>query len=358
MSNLNQILRESLDRFASGEPRQEHLEMSLKHACEWSRACRGHLFEYLPETHQLRTVASWHEGQLLSGPAPDDPPFLQHPFAADHNNSFYKMVSLDQVHYLGPQGFLDQVWPGTRPWHEGLGHRCALALPLVASGRALGEMAIVFKHEVDWAELPLAGLLVLSAQAGLAMLLEQLEAQNRRMVVDQERQRLARELHDGVAQILTETLVELRQGSAPERLENLLRQALQDARHSVRALRAPGLDRCLHDALQKLAPQLHVRGTPRSLDEELEHQLYRVVQEGLSNATRHASARSIQVILTYEQETLELTVEDDGQGFDLAVSGPGFGLKGMRERVELAGGQLEVRSAPGQGTSLKVRFAT
>lgn len=329
--------------------------MSLKHACEWSRACRGHLFEYLPDSHQLRTVASWHEGELRSGPAPDDPPFLQHPFAADHNNSFYKMVSQDQVRYLGPQGFLEQVWPGTRDWHQSLGHRCAVALPLVASGRALGEMAIIFHHEVDWAELPLAGLRVLSAQAGLAMLLEQLEQQNRQMVLDQERQRLSRELHDGVAQILSETLSELRQGSDPQRLENLLRQALQDARQSVSALRPPGLQGCLHEALQQLAPQLQLEGTPRPLEQELEHQLFRVAQEGLGNAARHASASRINLTLRYLEQSLELHLEDNGRGFDPTAPSSGFGLRGMRERVELAGGQLEIHSQPGL-TSLKVCF--
>ncbi|MBS2040659.1 sensor histidine kinase [bacterium] len=352
-------MRESLDRFASGEPRQEHLEMSLKQACEWSGACRGHLFEYLSHSHQLRTVASWHEGRLLSGPAPDDPPFLQNEFPADHNSSFYKMVRLDQVHYLGPQGFLDQVWPATREWHREAGHRCAVALPLVASGRALGEMAIIFSHEVDWAELPLAGLRVLSAQAGLAILLDQLEAQNSQLVLEQERRRLARELHDGVAQVLNEALLGLSQGASPAHLEKLMRQALEDARRSVQALRAAELEGSnLAEALRRLAPQIVVEGIPRSLDAELEHQLFRVAQEGLSNANRHARAAQVGLRLRFIDDGLELLVQDDGVGFDPNRPGPGFGLQGLQERVLLAGGRLDVRSQPGQGTCLKVCFPT
>ncbi|MEA3397619.1 MAG: ATP-binding protein, partial [Chloroflexota bacterium] len=100
--------------------------------------------------------------------------------------------------------------------------------------------------------------------------------------------------------------------------------------------------------------------TLRPLPDELAVNLYRVVQEALTNVARHAAARLVTIRLSWEDLCLVLTIHDDGQGFvvpvafhDLAVQGH-FGLVGMRERIELIGGALTVESSPGRGTTVRV----
>jgi len=89
---------------------------------------------------------------------------------------------------------------------------------------------------------------------------------------------------------------------------------------------------------------------------EVETACYRIAQEALSNVARHARARHVQVTLTAQDVALELTVRDDGVGFDVERLRTGLGLVGMGERAELAGGRLDIESAPGAGTTLRARF--
>jgi signal transduction histidine kinase len=89
---------------------------------------------------------------------------------------------------------------------------------------------------------------------------------------------------------------------------------------------------------------------------EIETACFRIVQEALSNVARHARARHVEVMLTAQDVTLEVTVRDDGVGFDVERGRTGMGLVGMGERAELAGGRLDIESVPGAGTTLRARF--
>lgn len=180
-----------------------------------------------------------------------------------------------------------------------------------------------------------------------------------------ERNRLARDIHDGLGHHLTESAILIEQASAlrdsdPAAADRALaeahravRQALDEVRQSVRALR-PGSFR-LSAAVAGLA------GGAVSCDvtgEEHGHPLpvltavYRAAQEGITNARRHAGAGRITVRLAFEPRAVTLVVADDGCGFEPARTG--FGLTGMRERITEVGGRLDVDSTPGQGTRLTV----
>jgi signal transduction histidine kinase len=184
---------------------------------------------------------------------------------------------------------------------------------------------------------------------------------------EQERQHIARELHDEVGQSLTALDLHL----ARARVDDEALAAARDIIHRLSdvvsnlsmQLRPVTLDTLgLVPAVRELAARfaapsgmaVDVRreGVDRRFDPDIELTGYRVVQEGLTNASRHAGARRVQVLLAADDDVLRVVVRDDGHGFARDRVGAGGGLSGLAERVRLAGGQLEVESAPGEGTTV------
>lgn len=198
-------------------------------------------------------------------------------------------------------------------------------------------------------------------------------------VEEDERRRLARELHDGLGQTLTalkHRLAQLDDDVAPharERLDAaiaLCGDALEDTRALSRLLRPPILDDLgLEAALRALARSLAEAGgldidvavePLPDLDGDLQTLVFRVAQEALNNAVKHAQARHVLVRVVARGDLLQLQVADDGRGCDpddMLRSG-GSGLGGMRERLRLYGGTLELHSAPGEGTRLRAVVPT
>ncbi|HWQ13943.1 MAG TPA: histidine kinase [Roseiflexaceae bacterium] len=196
-----------------------------------------------------------------------------------------------------------------------------------------------------------------------------------------ERGRLARELHDEVVQQLialghgvdrVQRLLERDPPQAAERLHAMrasITALVDELRTIIGALRPPALAELgLLPALELLLrrgaegcpeTRLAVQGEPRRLSPQSELALFRIVQEAWSNILRHAQARHAEVTLSYTPGGLVATIADDGVGFTLpdrgAPSGH-WGLRGMRERAELAGGRLYVTSRPGEGTRIEVHI--
>ena len=197
---------------------------------------------------------------------------------------------------------------------------------------------------------------------------------------EEERRRIARELHDETAQELTALLVRIRlaadgsrEPATRERLAELRGTAarvLDGVRRLARELRPTILDDLgLVEAVRAHAHDLSTRGLVRitvdatgcddRMDPTRELVLYRVIQEALSNAVKHAEARSIEVSLSRNGATIVATVSDNGRGFDPATvvvpspTGQGLGLLGMRERLTLVGGKLELDARPGSGTTVR-----
>jgi signal transduction histidine kinase len=218
------------------------------------------------------------------------------------------------------------------------------------------------------------------ALAQLAATRAELAEASRNAGVLAERERLARELHDTVAQgfisVVTqlesaEQALEEQPGAGPARdritkARETARASLDELRRSVRALRpdllelaslAAALEQLLArwSAETKIPGELRITGNPVALHPEVELALLRIAQEALTNVGRHARASRAVLTLSYLQDTVTLDVDDDGVGFDGAArlhAAGGFGLIGMRERVEAAGGALAVESMPGQGTTI------
>lgn len=198
----------------------------------------------------------------------------------------------------------------------------------------------------------------------------------------EERQRLANEIHDTLAQGFTSVIMHLEamrdalDAPPPRVLDHLdaaqqaARSSLSEARRFVWALRPDILEqKALGDGLrqlvnewaaaEKVAAVLHITGTPVTLRPECDVVLLRVLQEALANVARHAAATQVTITLSYLPGVVVLDVQDDGRGFG-ASAGPtlhgGFGLIGMRERVERLGGSFLIEGVPGQGTTLLIEL--
>jgi signal transduction histidine kinase len=263
-----------------------------------------------------------------------------------------------------------------------LGARTGLYAPLVARGRGLGVIAVHDKLTTSGrftdGDLRLAEIFAGRAAVALA-LSEQIARDTVRRVVgaqEEERRRLALELHDETGQALTSILLGLKAiGGAKskedaERAEADVRalvvQALQDVRALAVELRpsalddfglAPALERLAHTFAERSGIETTVETHLEArLPAEIETTLYRVVQEALSNVVKHAAAEHVSVVVAQRGGTVAATVDDDGQGFDEdAVRADALGLTGMRERLALVGGKLELESAPGNGTTVAVQ---
>jgi two-component system, NarL family, sensor kinase len=255
------------------------------------------------------------------------------------------------------------------------------SVPLISQGRPLGILNVATD---DWQFLGAADLQLLSAAgAQLSITLERarLFARSAELGALEERMRLAREIHDTLAQGLTAITLNLETADAllesdggPARPRQAVRQALdqahaslEEARRSVLDLRAAPLEgRTLADALQALAAECtpgaagpRVRftfsGERRPLAARLEVGLYRIAQEALANALRHGQAGHVTLALELTAAEARLTVEDDGRGFDPAATPEGrYGLIGLNERARLLGGRLSLETGPGEGTRVEV----
>ena len=150
-----------------------------------------------------------------------------------------------------------------------------------------------------------------------------------------------------------------------QRASELARHSLAEARRSVHALRPLALEQgSLGAAIEGLLHRmtagtgidasLEVRGRAWELPDEWEDNLLHIGQEALANSLKHARPKRLRVILQFEEHHISLTVSDDGSGFEASRSAAGFGLAGMRERVDRLGGRLVLRSAPGDGTAVVV----
>jgi two-component system, NarL family, sensor histidine kinase UhpB len=215
-------------------------------------------------------------------------------------------------------------------------------------------------------------------------LLERIEDERRRSgqlamrAQEEERRRLARDLHDEVNQALTAILLRLEalaQETPPERapelieLKRLVNQAMEELLNLARQLRPSALDdhglvAALETQLKRFSARTGVEarldtgGDPDQVAEVVQTAIYRVAQEALTNVTRHAGATIVELVVAQTNGEVELRVSDDGRGFDPAVRGHGLGLVGMAERARLVGGELDVRSAPGGGTTITLRVPT
>src|SRR4051794_32495710 len=215
-------------------------------------------------------------------------------------------------------------------------------------------------------------------------MMRRLEAERRRSssaaltAQEEERARIARDLHDEVNQSLTGLLLRLeaaREHAPPEldaelaETKVLANRAMQELLSLARALRPTALDdlgltAAIAGQVEEISSRSSLQASFSSdgdfagLDDDVQLVVYRVAQEALSNATRHSGASKVAVELRNADGGVELTVSDDGTGFAFADAEAGLGLQGMRERALLVGGEVGVTSRPGRGTTVGLSIPT
>lgn len=266
-------------------------------------------------------------------------------------------------------------------WLDGTeGLRYHASIPIYSHESKLGVLNVA---STDWRELgpeDLKLLYTIGYQLGIAVERARLFGHKARSAKIEERNRLAREIHDTLAQGLTAISWQLESADAlidetPQRAKETIRKALELTRHNLEEVRrsvldlraASLLDNSLPDALRMLTDQIerdHDLSIEVRSEGDVEHVparvamgIYRIVQEGLNNVVRHAAATSVMIDMSRAAGSLHVIIEDDGMGFDPQTDSAGFGLIGMRERAHLLHGALKVESALGQGTRLIVEVS-
>jgi signal transduction histidine kinase len=261
-----------------------------------------------------------------------------------------------------------------------MGARTGIFVPMLLRERAIGVISAHDKESADprFTDEDVRLAEAFAARAAVAVDLSERVASDalRRVVGAQEleRQRLARELHDETGQALTSILLGLKGiedakspsdiAAATGQLRELVVTTLQDVRRLAVELRPKALDDFgLVPAIERLVEtyreqtgivvDLEPRLGDERLPSEIETTLYRITQEALTNVVKHAHATRVSIVLNRRDGRVAAVIEDDGRGF--ADSGSeGLGLVGMRERIALVGGRLEVESSPGSGTTLSI----
>lgn len=260
--------------------------------------------------------------------------------------------------------------------------RAWLSVPLRAGGRVFGALNFSTRTPGSYteADIPLAQ--QIADQLATYLDLMHLHQQERAFAVAEERARLARELHDTLSQDLSLLVMQLqalehaRGLPAATRLDvraavAQARLSLEEARRSMwdlapSPLEGRNLAAALDDEIDRFCEvsgargRLSLIGEARGLDRAVEVAIFRIAQEALSNARKHARAHRVVVALRYDPDAVTMTIEDDGQGFAAGDTGAsasgGFGLTSMRERARVLGGALDVSSTPGRGTRVTARL--
>ncbi len=336
-------------------------------------------------TGRLASVAVRHFSDAL-GPVPDSATYVPDEVARELLS--HDVLVLDDVQEI------DASTPSAA-MARSVGARSTLSVALKADEGQLGALMLssmapgVFDEEAAdiasevGSELAIAfrQALLRDALAERATQLEQLAQERQQMLhrivraQEEERERVALELHDGLGQLLTsislfasDLELEVPPGARPRavRVTELVRRAIADSRQLVWSLRPPELERLgLVPAVRRLAEDVSVPDVLVDLHEEIgelrlppesEAVVYRVVQEAVHNAQKHARAEAISIVMRRNDGMLTTLVEDNGRGFDPASIQPGrgLGLIGMRERAELVEGRLVVESAAGAGTRIRL----
>jgi two-component system NarL family sensor kinase len=272
--------------------------------------------------------------------------------------------------------------------HGTEGLRYHASVPLYAHGKELGILNVASR---DWRKLSIEDLRLLYTvgdMLGIAIERARLFAASSQLGALEERNRIAREIHDTLAQGLSAITLHLETADAllatppvaeavakagAEAIQRSVQKALalartnlEEARRSMHDLRATplqgrtlavALEELVHDMAARghLAAEIEVIGGSHPLSVAVEAGLYRVAQEALTNICNHATASRVRVQLVITPERAQLTIEDNGRGFDeSARPQERYGILGMNERVRLLGGHLTIHTAPGQGTRVEV----
>jgi PAS domain S-box-containing protein len=271
-----------------------------------------------------------------------------------------------------------RVSAAVREYFKRSGTKKSVGVPILASGKVKGVISVHHGDRPPYRREEIELMQALAHQVMLALRLTELAEQSRRAAILEERNRMARDIHDTLAQGFTGVIMQLeaaekaiehhRPKQADEHLRRaggLARNSLSEARRSVHALRPEALkEGTFWDALKgmiksmtvgtALHPSFKVQGKVDQVPPVWQENLLHIGQEALANTIKYAHAHKFGTRLMYDPKELRLEFSDDGDGFKAQDRHDGLGLAGMRERVEQMGGELKITSSRGKGTKISV----
>ncbi len=331
----------------------------------------------LDESNDALVLRSWAEGTNFEKGDPEHP-FIKNPL------SWKEDPGLRELFFSGAPVACEDVEhdPFTsndlREYLKAGGTKKFLRIPTLVGGRVKGFIGIRHGDRPPYRPEEIELAQALAHQAMLAIQLNESAEQSRQSAVLEERNRMARDIHDTLAQGFTGVIVQLesaedamaccRRKEANDHLRRageLARLSLNEARRSVHALRPEALQRDnFWEALKgivknttagtNLHTRFELRGKLRRLSPMWQENLLHIGQEALTNALKHARPRNFETRLIFNSKAFRLELRDDGNGFRTKDQHDGLGLAGMRERAEQMGGTLKVASARGKGTTIVV----
>lgn len=379
LARANAALTRSASRLVDLDHLDAFFESVVEELADAVGAVTGCIFLYDPATDLLTAHLLISRGRRID--LANDPaaaPFRE-PIAAT-GHYLWAALRRHEVHWWDCAAPALQRASRFGNWDRAQRHRFAAAVPMLDGDDPVGFLGLAFADDAP-SPSPLRVELCrsLAQHAALAARLARLAEQVREAAVLGERARLARDLHDTIAQGLTGILLQLQAADEAvgqsarvahvRRALAITRESLVDARRAVFALRAPraepaDLGSVLDSALKPLFAGtgtrvlVEITGERRALPDGVDDDLLRIAQEAAVNALKHAAATSFSARLHYDESAVTLRIEDDGRGFDARLPCEGFGLRGMRERVERLRGELSLASSVGLGTRIAVKVAT
>jgi signal transduction histidine kinase len=377
LARANAAIRGNLERLANEPDLPRFLGHVLLEATRQLEAAAGAVIVLDEESEEWRVVAHVENGRIGAPQFGTTVPCSQAGFTQ-------ALRTAREPIYLDFSREEDQqrCWPSWLEHNRRAGYITAFISPLVFGGRTIGCISLKFrrKNPINLENNEL--LIALTQQATLAIELTRRADSAKAAAVLMERNRIGQEIHDGLAQAFTGILMQL--GAAEElnafkagspltvvmnRIRELAKDGLAEARRSVLALRPDhkrhgGLEQALRQLAERSTVSGRVvcvfegKGSEMRLRPEHEHELFRIAQEAVSNAVRHAEPSVVRIEMTEEPMHWLLAVTDDGVGMKQRpelYAQQGFGLTNMRERACAIGGEWHIESKPGVGTRVIVK---
>jgi signal transduction histidine kinase len=376
LAKANKAITDGLRRMATESDVSRMPGMILLEVCKHAGADACCWLDYDSDHDTLNLALRSRQGLVSDQAGPNDPPIFLSPFASGITPAFKYLLAADELVELSAPGLRDLVWPGVMRWHNNNGRTSMLACAVKVGDQPVGVLGMGFRSSVNMTHSQRELIRALANHLALAVHLDRLSRQANSAALLNERNRIARDIHDSLAQNFTGMLMQLQAANRfseknPEiaracvaRAETLARTGLKEARRSVMSLvndeeHYQDIGLALRSLVETATADTGTRaavtvsGEVRTLHPLTAVNLLRVCQEALGNAQRYARAKQITIDLVFTPHAVRLAVEDDGIGFVLAdVSGSGFGLAGMRERAERINGALTIDSIPGKGTRI------
>lgn len=381
LTKANQVLKKTLDVLAT-EPK---LDRSLGHVLKVTTDQLGSpsaaLWLFNPNLDRFSLHLAYLNGDVIAAIA-ENAHLLTGQWIRgqdlSHDLTFKTHIS-KRVPVLYDVDTSPEISLPQRQFMEKLGVKLLLGVPLLLGTQIIGSFTVRFTVRRHFQAEELELVQALAHQATLVIQLLRLAEEAKQAILLEERNRMAREIHDTLAQGFAGVIMQLQAATRfiankPDqaqihitRAQNLATESLADARRSVWLLYE---EQAIYSDLQSVITQLtqqmpigtnvqidiEVQGTSYNVNPEVGVQLTRIVQESLNNILRHAKAQNIKVLIEYELKQLQISIQDDGCGFEQQNIKHGFGLKSMQQRADLIGAQLQIHSSIGVGTQVAIKL--